>query len=83
MRIGYNRHPDDGMMNYRYKIQIPLEKSDYIEKSPFQQFPIVKGQNRGLDSSLSKGDRVDISGNKSNIKIAGYFKGLVRIIPIE
>lgn len=83
MQIGYNRSPDDGMMHYRYLIDSELEKAEYIEESPFEQYDVLKGQNRGLDHPLLSADKLDDGGNKSTIRNAGKFKGLIRIIPEE
>ncbi|CAG9328112.1 unnamed protein product [Blepharisma stoltei] len=82
MSLGYNRAPDDGHRHYRLYLDTELENSEYYGESPFCEYELLKGQSRGLDESIfDKADRLDISGQKTNLKCVGKFKGLVRITP--
>eukprot|EP00358_Blepharisma_japonicum_P000350 CAMPEP_0202954358 /NCGR_PEP_ID=MMETSP1395-20130829/50744_1 /ASSEMBLY_ACC=CAM_ASM_000871 /TAXON_ID=5961 /ORGANISM="Blepharisma japonicum, Strain Stock R1072" /LENGTH=564 /DNA_ID=CAMNT_0049669833 /DNA_START=548 /DNA_END=2243 /DNA_ORIENTATION=- len=82
LSLGYNRAPDDGHRHYRFYLDTELEESEYYGESPFCEYELLKGQSRGLDESIfDKADRLDISGQKTNLKCVGKFKGLVRITP--
>lgn len=73
MQIGYDRNPGtDKIQHYRLIIDKELEKTDYIDESPFFMFDIIRGQ-----AITSKG--VDESG----VKHVGKFKGLIRITQSE
>jgi len=41
--VGYDKQPGDGVMHYRYVVKSELEESDYIDKSPFLKYEILKG----------------------------------------
>jgi C2 domain/Ferlin C-terminus len=78
--IGYNRDPDDGLKHYRYYINNPLEETEYIGKSPFNIYEIMRGQSRGLDSVLDSVDKFDEKGQKTNSRCVGKFKGVIRVV---
>ena len=45
MAVGYDREPGDGYMHYRYCVRSELEEaSDYIDKSPFNKYDVMRGQ---------------------------------------
>ena len=59
--IGYDREPGDGRMHYRYYVKTELEWSDYIDKSPFNKYDVMRGQVRGLE------DNPFLTANTTNI----------------
>jgi hypothetical protein len=72
MAVGYDRSPGDGTMHYRYVVRSELEETDYIDKSPFQKFDILRGQERGLEDGLfSSADRMNSTGQGTNVKTVG------------
>ena len=77
--LGYNREPQDGLKHYRYYVNSPLEESVYIGESPFNEYNILKGQTRGLDGVFDTVNKLDTKGQKSNTKVTGKFKGVIRI----
>ena len=76
MQIGYDRVPGEGTMHYRYIVKGELEKSKYLDESPFDQFNIIRGQQVGCDSYF------DLHPDKSHVEFVGKFKGLIRIQPV-
>ena len=79
--IGYNRVPEDGLKHYRHFIEEELEKTDYIGKSPFNIYEIQRGQSRGLDDGfISSADKIDEAGQKTNSRVVGIFKGMIRVV---
>lgn len=78
--IGHNRTPEDGLKHYRHFIEEELEKTDYIGKSPFNIYQILRGQSRGLDGILSSADKYDETGQKTNSRVVGIFKGMIRVV---
>mmetsp|Transcript_8349 Transcript_8349/g.8258 ORF Transcript_8349/g.8258 Transcript_8349/m.8258 type:complete len:976 (+) Transcript_8349:1306-4233(+) len=78
--LGYNREPDDGKKHYRYYIKGELEKSIFMDGSPFDQYDLIRGQSRGLGGIIDTSNKLDEQGQKTNIKSVGKFKGLIRVI---
>lgn len=78
--VGHNRTPDDGMKHYRHFIEEELEKTEYIGKSPFNIYHILRGQSRGLDGVLDSADKYDETGQKTNSRVVGIFKGMIRVV---
>lgn len=80
MGLGFSKTPGDNKKHYRFYINNELENSEYYGDSPFTEYEVVKGQSRGLDESIfDRNDHIDSSGQKTNSKVVGKFKGLVRI----
>jgi hypothetical protein len=82
MAVGYDRKPRDGIMHYRYVVRKELENCKrYIDDCPFAKFHAFQGQDRGLEDEITAvKDRVDDSGEGSNLESRGVFKGLIRVI---
>jgi hypothetical protein len=83
MEIGHNKIPDEQNMHYRYYIDTELEKSEFLSEYPFHLYPLKKGQSRGLSGPFMFGAKFDKSGQKSNEREVGRFKGRIRIIPAD
>ena len=82
MGLGYDPQIDSKRRHYRRYYQTELEEvTELIEESPFEEYPIKRGQSRGLSPSLFGSDRKDESGQVSNIKAVGTYKGLMQITP--
>lgn len=81
MQLGYNRKSDDKLMHYRYVCNQELEKTEYIDESPFEKFDITRGQDKGLEDNwmLMLSSNKDKEGNRSTKKLAGIFKGIIRV----
>ena len=81
MVVGYDKNPGDGVMHYRYIVKSELEESEYIDKSPFQKFDLLKGQERGLedDNPFVSADSKNNTGQGSNLTVCGQFKGICRV----
>ena len=78
--LGYNRQPDDKQKHYRLFVPRALEKCEFFGKPPFQSFKIKKGQTRGLCKGLKIiSKKISDCQKLSSLKVAGYFKGYVRI----
>ena len=73
MQVGYDRLPGDQTMHYRYVLKTELEKSVFIDESPFDHFTIIRGLQGGVDSYF------DLNTTESQVETAGTFKGLIRI----
>ena len=78
--IGYNREAGDGLKHYRYFINEELDRTDYIGRSPFNVYDIMRGQSRGLDGVLAASDKVDEKGQKTSSRTVGKFKGVIRVV---
>ena len=76
MQVGYDRVPGEGTMHYRYIVKAELEKSKYMDESPFDHFTIIRGQQVGCDSYF------DLHPEESHVDNVGKFKGLIRIQPV-
>jgi len=74
MQIGYDRQPGEGTMHYRYVLKSEMEKSQFMGKSPFNTFDIIRGSQVGVDSYF------DLNSGESNVETVGKFKGLIRIV---
>jgi len=76
-------------LHYRkfFEDELENDKSLFPEPDePFIRIPIKRGQSRGLQKSwfsFIAPDKVDESGEVSNEKIVGYFKGRVRVSNAE
>lgn len=81
--IGYNREPEDGLKHYRYFINEEMENTEYIGESPFNIYEINRGQSRGLDGLMDSADKLDEKGQKTNSRVVGKFKGMIRIVENE
>jgi len=77
MQVGYDRLPNDKTMHYRYVLKSELEKSKYMDESPFDHFTIIKGLQGGVDSYF------DLNSTETKIETAGTFKGLIKIVKTE
>lgn len=76
--LHYRKFYEDELENDRQLFPDPDE--------PFISIPIKRGQARGLSKSwfsIFSDDKVDESGEVTNEKIVGYFKGRVRVINEE
>lgn len=76
-------------LHYRKYYQDELENDKNLfpdPDDPFIKIPIKRGQSRGLSKSWFSfivPDKLDESGEVSNEKIVGYFKGRVKIVNQE
>ncbi|CAG9312955.1 unnamed protein product [Blepharisma stoltei] len=82
MQLGYDKVPGDKTMHYRYILESDLEKSEYIDASPFEKFDIKRGQDKGIEDNW-----LSILHSNKNIddrnlprKPVGQFKGLIRVM---
>lgn len=72
-------------MHYRkfYEDELENDRSLFPDPDePFVKIPIKRGQSRGLTKSwfsFFTPDKVDESGEVSNEKVVGYFKGRVKV----
>ena len=87
VELGYNEEPpkteEEEKKHYRRYYEDELENNKEIfPKSPFHTSEIIRGQSRGLKKSffsfLSK-DKTDDSGQVTNLKTVGLFKGRVNV----
>lgn len=72
--LHYRKFYEDELENDRQLFPDPDE--------PFITIPVKRGQSRGLSKSwftFFEDDKVDESGEVSNEKVVGYFKGRVRV----
>ena len=53
MSLGYNRK-DEFFKHYRYCIDRELERTNFIDESPFSEIPIYRGSRVIEDSFLNK-----------------------------
>ena len=71
--LHYRRYFDDELENNK----------DLFPKMPFLNYPIKRGQSRGLKKSLFGGlfgaEKTDASGEVSNEKEVGFFKGRIKV----
>ena len=76
-------------MHYRKFYEDELENDRTLfpdPDDPFVKIPVKRGQSRGLQKSwftFFSDDKVDESGEVTNEKVVGYFKGRVKIINKE
>ena len=76
--LHYRKFYEDELENDRQLFPDPDE--------PFVRIPIKRGQSRGLSKSwfsFFSDDKVDESGEVTNEKVVGYFKGRVKVINKE
>ncbi len=83
MGLGWDPEPDSKQKHYRRYYNCELEKNPEImtKESPFDQYPLKKGQSRGASKGLwpfSK-KKEDDSGSTSTEQVVGKFKGLLVI----
>lgn len=84
MKLGYNRFEGDKIMHYRFTLDKELEKSGFIENSPFDIFQIKKGVRReegSWTSFFNSKQKLDIS--EYTVKTVGQFKALIRVTRTE
>ena len=74
IELGYDKSPGSGEKHYRYLLKTPLEKSIFIDPSPFHCYDLWRGQNRGNDSFFSFGS------TESTLKKVGKFKGILKCL---
>lgn len=48
--LGYDRKPGSAEKHYRYCLKNSLEESDFMDKTPFNEYDLWRGQSRGNDS---------------------------------
>lgn len=82
LSLGYNRTPNDGKKHYRYSIDTTLERSNLFGETPFECYPIRKGQVRGVSTGIFS-KKSSNQNELSTLTEAGTFKGLVRIKTIK
>lgn len=84
MSLGYNPTPDADQKHYRKYYHKELESVPKVMPvSPFNSYSVIRGQNRGLKKSWFSKDKTDKSGQVSNLKNVGYFKGLITVTKTE
>ena len=76
--VGYDRNPGDGTKHYRYVLNKELEKSEYIDKTPFNEYFLLRGQSRGNDGGLFA-RALGSKKKKSTVRSVGKFKGILRL----
>lgn len=75
--------------HYRRFFADELENDKTVfHRSPFHRFDLTRGQARGLKKgffgALFGGGQEDPSGQQTNVKTVGYFKGKVDVVdPVE
>ena len=80
-----NRKTNVTNLHYRKYYQDELENDKTLfpdPDDPFIKIPIKRGQSRGLSKSWFSfiiPDKLDESGEVSNEKVVGYFKGRIKI----
>ena len=81
MPIGYDPNHNSKQKHYRRFYEDELENiKEVIPNSPFQSFDIMRGQSRGLSKSWFKSQQTDETGQITNLKQVGDFKGIVSVI---
>lgn len=79
--VGYDPEHDSKQKHYRRFYEDELENiKDVIPNSPFQSFPIYRGQSRGLSKGFFWNRKTDEAGQVSNIRQVGDFKGIISVI---
>jgi len=83
LALGFNQTPQDDIKHYRRYFPDELENvKDVMPKMPFRDFEIKRGQQRGLSKgffSMFSKPKTDETGQVSNVKVVGKFKGIVSI----
>ena len=84
--LGWDEDSATQRKHYRKFFTDELENIEEIfpKKSPFHTIELKRGQSRGLPkglfaSMLKKAQKKDASGQDSNEKVVGYFKGIVEV----
>ena len=81
MSVGYDPKYDSKQKHYRRFYEDELENiKEIIPRSPFMTYKIMRGQARGLSKSWFSKDIVDESGQISDVREVGQFKGIVTVI---
>ena len=79
--IGYDPKHDSKQKHYRRFYEDELENiPEVFPDSPFQSFPIISGQSRGLSKSWFWKNEVDEAGSVTTVKEVGEFKGIITVI---
>ena len=79
--IGYDPQHTSKQKHYRRFFEDELENiPEIMPNSPFQTYPILRGQSRGNSRSWFGRSNTDESGQVSTIKNMGKFKGIVSVI---
>lgn len=84
-----NRQTEVTNLHYRKFYEDELENDRTLfpdPDDPFIKIPVKRGQSRGLQKSwftFFSDDKTDESGEVTNEKVVGYFKGRVRILNKE
>lgn len=87
MELGHNEEPpaepDQEKKHYRKYLSDELENNrEIFAKMPFHTTNVIRGQSRGLSKgffSFFKKTQTDDSGEISNLKVVGQFKGRITI----
>ena len=79
--IGYDPQHTSKQKHYRRLCDKELENEPkFMPNSPFQTYPILRGQSRGNSKSWFGKNETDRSGQVSTVKNMGMFKGIVSVI---
>ncbi|OMJ83746.1 hypothetical protein SteCoe_15288 [Stentor coeruleus] len=81
MRLGYEREYVENVLHYRYMVNCELEKTEYIDASPFESYIIRKGLEKDEDSWLTSlfSRKTEEVVNPMTTKQVGIFKGIARV----
>ena len=79
--LGYDEQPtESNQKQYRRFFGTELEDiEELVGKSPFDQFPIIRGQSRGASKGMFSETKMDEAGQVSTVKEVGKFKGLINV----
>lgn len=83
--LGFNQKPEDNKKHYRRYFPDELENvKEIMPEKPFHEDPVMRGQQRGLSKGMlasffSFRQNKDETGEISNLKQVGKFKGLIKV----
>lgn len=81
MAVGYDPKHDSKQKHYRRFYEDELENiEEVMPGSPFQTFPVMRGQSRGLSKGWFWKQNTDEAGQVSTLKEVGKFKGIVSVM---
>jgi len=81
MSVGYDPKHDSQQKHYRRFYEDELENTEEVmPKSPFNSFPIMRGQSRGLSKGWFWNSQTDEAGSVSTVKDVGEFKAIVSVV---
>lgn len=87
--LGYNQKHDEKKKHYRRYYPDELENvKEVMPKKPFHEDKIWRGQQRGISKGIlgkvgslfGAKEAVDETGQASNLKQVGLFKGLIKVV---